>query len=213
MLVIYLHHSQVGLLEVLREVCPDLALAPRSLYPGYVTYRAALAEGKAGLGQTACLRKLHILYLDTEAMRERRARAFMRYAALEPDGERALSFSFARVQADDPRCHRVRVRSRESEATLYLRENWTGREQAPFASWVGALWVYREEDRLMAYSMNERGLPERLLSCQFSEHAMDAWLLENRYLRLYRLSHTPDPCGLYCRIHEDGLPDVTRADR
>src|SRR5581483_1832372 len=75
MLVIYLHHSQVGLLEVLREVCPDLALAPRSLYPGYVTYRATLAEGEAGLGQTACLRRLHILYLDTEALRERRARA------------------------------------------------------------------------------------------------------------------------------------------
>lgn len=215
MLVIYLHHSQVGLLEVLREVCPDLSLAPRSLYPGYVTYRAALAEGKAGLGQTACLRRLHILYLDTEALRERRARAFLRYAALDPQETRALSFSFARVEANDPDRHAVRVRSRESkrEATLYLRENWTGREQAPFASWVGALWVYREENRLMAYSMNERGLPERLLSCQFSEHAMDAWLLENRYLRLYRLSHTPDPCGLYCRIHEDGLPDVTRADR
>src|SRR5579885_3866589 len=74
MLVIYLHHSQVGLLEVLREVCPDLSLAPRSLYPGYVTYRAALAEGKAGLGQTACLRRLHILYLDTEAQRKHAGR-------------------------------------------------------------------------------------------------------------------------------------------
>jgi len=35
----------------------------------------------------------------------------------------------------------------------------------------------------------------------------------NRYLRLCCLSRVSDPCGLSCRIHEDGLPDVTRADR
>src|SRR5579883_1408066 len=137
MLVIYLHHSQVGLLEVLREVCPDLSLAPRSLYPGYVTYRAALAEGKAGLGQTACLRRLHILYLDTEAQRERRARAFLRYAVLDPQETRALSFSFARVEAHDPampcvcvparasaRRHSTCARTGQAASRLPLRVGW-----------------------------------------------------------------------------------------
>jgi hypothetical protein len=36
---------------------------------------------------------------------------------------------------------------------------------------------------------------------------------ENRYLRLCCLSRVSDPYGLSCRIHEDGLLDVTRADR
>lgn len=137
MLIIYLHCSQERLLDALKDVCPDLTPAPKSLYPGYRTYHAALADGEAGLVQKAWLVRQHVLYTDTEAMRERRARVFMRHALLEPDEERALSFSFTRVE-EHPGCHRVRIRSHTREATLYLRANWTGREQVSFAFWVGA---------------------------------------------------------------------------
>jgi hypothetical protein len=211
MLIIYLHCSQQPLLDEITHVCPDLTPARKSLYPGYRTYHAALAEGEAGLIQKVWLTSKSVLYVDTEAVRARRARVFVRHALLRPDEDRALSFSFARV-ADHPGYHRLRVRSRTCEATLYLRENWTGREQVPFAFWVGAIWVCRQPSGLVAYALNERGLLDRIIHCLPTEEEMTCWLLSQRYIHLYCFSHTPDICGLYCRIHDDGIPEIARVE-
>lgn len=212
MLTIYLHNSQQALLTELRKVWPDLCLAPRSAYPGYATYRVPLADGNEGLVQKSWLLEHRVLYMDIEALRERRARAFMRNALLDPHEYHALSFSFARVRSYDPQRHRIRVRSHEHEATLYLSEEWTGRERAPFGTWVAPLWVCRQENNLLAYSMNERGLLSYVVRCFPSEEEMLSWLLESRYLQIYCFSFTPQICGLYCRIHDDGIPDIARVD-
>lgn len=42
---------------------------------------------------------------------------------------------------------------------------------------------------------------------------MTCWLLSQRYIHLYCFSHVPDICGLYCRIHDDGIPEIARVER
>jgi hypothetical protein len=214
MLTIYLHRSQQTLLPTIKERWPDLALA-RSLYPNFATYRIGLAPTRDEcLAQKTWLVEHHVLYMDREALRLRRIRAVFQHTLLEPEEQRSPSVSFTRVERDDPSRHRVRLRSRHSDqaVTLYLDPDWSGHERAPFDTWVGPLWVCRGGEHLHVYCVNERGLLSHIVRCFSTEEELLCWLLEQRYLHLYCFSFTADICGLYCRIHDDGLPDLARVD-
>ncbi len=212
MLTIYLHTSQQGLLEQIRHICPGLEAARQSVYPGYKTYHAYLAERKEEvLRQKGWLVAHQVLFLDTEEMRERRARAFMQRAALSPEQSCALSVSFKRV-GNDPACHSLCVRSGEREATLYLLPGWSGRQRVPFHLWVGAIYVARQPDALTVHCFKTNGCLGHEIWRQRTDEEMTRWLLEKRYVQIYCFSCQPDVCGLYCRIHDDGVPEMLRVD-
>lgn len=211
MLNIYLHRSQETLLEEIKEVFPDLEKAARSAYPNYTTYHAYLSEQDQGRRQRDWLAAHSVLFIDTERVRERRARAFMRHATLGPEEETPLALSFARVE-NDPDFHRVTVSSRQRQATLYLLAGWTGREHAPFHLWVGAVYVVRENNDLVVYCFDATGRLDHEIYRLPTAEEMTRWLLDRRYLQIYCLTSTPGVEGLYLRVREDGLPEMLRMD-
>ncbi len=211
MLTLYLHHSQQALLEELKKVFPDLEEAARSVYPNYTTYHAYLAEQAQGLRQRGWLMGHSVLFVDTERMRERRVRAFMRHAALGPEEDAPLAFSFARV-GNDPDFHRVIVQARQHQATLYLSAGWTGREHLPIHLWVGAIYVVQENNALVAHCFDASGRLDHEIYRLPTAEGMTRWLLDRRYLQIYCLTPVPGVEGLYLRVREDGLPEMLRMD-
>lgn len=211
MLTIYLHSSQEALLDELREVCPDLEPAARSVYLNYTTYHSYLSEEDQGRAQKRWLSSHRVLFVDTERVRERRARAFLRDATLTLENEAAHSFSFARVD-NDPDYHRVALSTHQQEAAFYLLPGWTGRERAPFHLWVGAVYVSRLEENFVVYSFTPNGCLDHEIARLPTEEALTNWLLDRRYLQVYCLSPTPDLCGFYLYLRDDGLPEMLRMD-
>lgn len=211
MLTIYLHRSQEGLLDELKEVCPDLEPSQRSLYPDHTTYHSYLNDEDYGRLQKGWLSSHQILFVDTERLRERRTRAFLRNTALAPEHGAPLSLSFARVE-DDPDFHQVTLCTRRQETTFYLLPGWTGRENTPFHLWVGAVYVFRQKGELVVYGFTPGGCLDHEIARLSTTEELINWLLARRYLQIYSLSTTPDPCGLYLYLREDGLPETLRMD-
>lgn len=210
-LTIYLHRSQEALLDELKEVCPDLEPSDRSAYPNFTTYHSYLNEEDYGRLQKSWLSSHQIPFIDTERVRERRTRAFLRDTALEPEHGAPLSFSFARVE-NDPDFHHVTLCTRQQETAFYLLPGWTGRERAPFHLWVGAIYVTRQESELVVYGFTASGCLDREITRLPTTESLTNWLLERRYLQIYSLSIEPDPCGFYLYLREDGLPEMLRMD-
>lgn len=211
MLTVYLHRSQEALLEEIKKVLPDLEEAARSVYPNYTTYHAYLSEQDQGRRQRGWLMAHSVLFIDTERVRERRARAFMRQATLGPEEDAPLAFSFARAE-NDPDFHSVTVRSRHHQATLYLSAGWTGREHTPFHLWIGAIYVVQENNALAAYCFDAAGCLDHEIYRLPTAEEMTRWLLDRRYLQIYCLTPRPGVEGLYLRVREDGLPEMLRMD-
>jgi hypothetical protein len=210
-LTIYLHRSQEALLEELRGMFPDLEAAAHSAYPCYTTYHAYLSEEDQGRRQKGWLTAHYVLFVDTERVRERRARVFVRHASLAPEEDAPLALSFARVE-NDPDFHRMTISSRQHQATLYLSAAWTGREHTPFHLWLGAIYVVQEKEALVVYCFDAAGRMDHEIYRLPTVEEMTRWLLERRYLQIYALTPTPGVEGLYLRLHEDGLPEMLRVD-
>lgn len=211
MLTIYLHCSQEALLADLKEMFPDLEVAARSAYPNYTTYHAYLSGQDQGRRQKGWLMAHSVLFLDTERVRERRVRAFLRHATLGPEEDVPLAIAFARVE-NDPDFHCVIASSRQHQATLYLSAGWTGREHAPLHLWIGAIYVVQENDALVVYCFDASGRLDHEIYRLPSADEMTRWLLDRRYLQIYCLTPTPGVEGLYLRVREDGLPEMLRMD-
>ncbi len=211
MLTIYLHRSQEALLAELKEVFPDLEAAARSVYPDYTTYHAYASEQDQGRRQKGWLLDHNVLFIDTERVRERRVRAFLRRATLGPEEDAPLAIAFARVE-NDPDFHRVTFSSRQHQATLYLSAGWTGREYTPLHLWIGAIYVVQEQDALVVYCFGAGGRLDHEIYRLSTADEMTRWLLESRYLQIYCLTSTPGVEGLYLRVREDGLPEMLRMD-
>ena len=207
MLTIYLHRSQQGLLDELEERCPDL-LPARSLYPNHTTYRCALDERELGRRQKIWLAEHHVLFVDSERVRERRARAFLHNVALDAGGQEPHYVTFRRVD-HDPACHFVQARSREQEGiALYLLADWTGREPVGYARRIDGLWVCRDEGALLAYCLNERGCPAHVIQSARTPAELEAWLLEQRFLQVLCSEPEPGVCGFYLFVREEGIPEM-----
>lgn len=211
MLTIYLHESQRALLSSLKTIFSDLTPTKRSIYPNYREYHATPRAGLASLEQKSWLRHHHVLYYDTEQLFEHRMRIFLRRVTLDPQMERTVSLSFGSVE-EKPGMHRVRLRSRELETTLYLLPDWSGQSRPPFEGSVGTLLVRREDQKLTATRFHERGWLDRTLAQFPTEEEMTTWLLEHCYLQMYSFSYQPDICGLYCLVHEHGIAQILRSN-
>lgn len=205
MLTIYLHRSQANLLTELAALFPDLE-ETHSFYPNHRVYHAYLSEGSKQ-AQKDWLYSHLVLFVDSERIRERRARVFFEEITLTKDGCAPDIFSFERVD-NDPDYHRVLFRAKHEEIVFYLLAGWTGRERVSYSNWSGGLYVHQESDRWLIHVLNDHGCLGHEVYRASTPQEIEYWLLCRRYLQVYCLSSEPNVCGLYRCLREAAGADM-----